>query len=208
MKKTGFIAFAMTIAFAASAQAAIVGGAITGGTAPGTFVELTVPFTESDPDNTVGNNTFQRGNLYAFFEGTFTVGADLALDIGGVSAGDVIESYYVFFDPRTSKSLEAYVDFSTEILGVATSLASLNATDIFGAPSVTYLSPNLRGLEANDSAALSGLQRVVLDWKASTPGDYIRVLTVSEVPLPAAAWVFLAGLGGIAAKTRRKKAAA
>lgn len=47
-------------------QAIVIGGGVTSGT--GIFKKLTVPFTESDPDNTVGDDTFQDPNLYAFDE--------------------------------------------------------------------------------------------------------------------------------------------
>ena len=192
----------------APAHAGIVGGAVTGGQADaqgGIFVDLTVPFTESNPDNTVGNNTFQDPNLYAFVEGTFVVTADLALDIGGLTMGQTVTSHYVAYDPNGDTTIEGYIDFDGPIVGIATSLATLVATDIYSAATVTYLSPNLRGLEPNqDSVALQGLNRILIDFRASTPGDYIRVFTLSEVPLPAAVWLFLAGAGGLAANARRK----
>ncbi|MEZ5892936.1 MAG: VPLPA-CTERM sorting domain-containing protein [Parvularculaceae bacterium] len=207
MKRLALFACAAGAMLFAPAHATIVGGDITGGTSTGSFVELTVPFTESNPDNTVGNNTFQDPNLYAFNEGTFVVAADLALDFGGLIAGETVQSHYVFFDPAGTTSVEGYVDFAGDIIAVAVNLAALTASDIYGAPSVMYLSPALRGLEPGDTVALDGLKRLLIDWTASTPGDFIRVFTkVNDVPLPAAAWVFLAGLGGIAARLRRKKA--
>ena len=48
------------------AHATITGGGVTSG--GGTFQELSVPFTESTPDNTVGVDNFQSLNLYAFNE--------------------------------------------------------------------------------------------------------------------------------------------
>lgn len=196
-----------------SASAAIVGGAITGGQAQsqgGAFFELSAPFTDSVPDNTVGKNTFQNPNFYAFTEGSFTVGADLDLnfgakDFGSLKKGQVVESHFLMYDPKKSTTMQGYVDFDGPIVGIATSFAALSATDIFGHPAITYLTPNLRGLEKRDQIALNGLNRLVVDWRASSPGDYIRVFTVTEVPLPAAAWVFLAGLGGLAANARRRK---
>ena len=66
------------------AVATVVGGAVTGGYSfdnGGTFVKLSVPFTESNPDNSVGNNTFQTLDLYAFDEGqNITITEDLAVD--------------------------------------------------------------------------------------------------------------------------------
>lgn len=59
MFKTFKYAFPIALAaLAGPAAATIVGGAITSGsalTAGGEFIKLTVPFTESDPDSTVGD---------------------------------------------------------------------------------------------------------------------------------------------------------
>ena len=212
--------FTSAAAFAAvsvsGASAAIVGGAVTGGQAysqGGAFVELSAPILESNPDNTVGNNTFQNPNFYAFTEGSFTVGADLSLnfgakDFGELKEGQVVESHYIMYDPKKLTTMEGYVDFDGPIVGIATSFNALSATDIFGNPAITYLAPNLRGLENRDKIAIEGLSRLVVDWRAGSPGDFIRVFTVKEVPLPAAAWVFLAGLGGLAARARARKKAA
>ena len=209
MKISRFFVASVAGAFAicGAASAAVIGGAVTGGGGGGSFIELTAPFGGvSSPANTVGNNTIQDPNLYAFDEGVFNVVADLALDFGGLSAGQKIESHFVFFDPKGGTDMEGYVDFDSDIIGVAALTALVNATDIYGNPAITYLTPGLRGLENNDIFGVNG-NRLTIDWRASTPGDFIRVFTVSEVPLPAAAWVFLAGLGGLAARLRRKKQA-
>ncbi len=192
---------------ATASNAAIVTGQVTGGQSlsqGGVFVELTAPFTQSSPNSTVGRNTFQDPNLYAFNEGVFTVSADLALEFGSLTAGQRIESHLIAYDPRRSTTMTGYVDFDGEIIGVASSLSSLVATSIYENASVNYRYPRLVGLERRDSFALSGLQRILLDFRASSPGDYVRVFTASEIPLPAAAWLFLAGIAGLIAKTRRK----
>src|SRR6185437_5533461 len=89
------------------AQATIVSGSVTSGT--GSFVKLTVPFTASTPDNTVGDDTFQNNNLYGFDEGQNIVIStalqvdDLANGLGGgtgpgsLAKGTVVASHYVFF---------------------------------------------------------------------------------------------------------------
>lgn len=188
-----------------AASAAVVGGAVTGGGGGGSFIELTPPFGGvSNPPNTIGNNTIQDPNLYAFDEGVFITVADLALDFGALTKDQRIESHFVFFDPQNGTNMEGYVDFANRIIGVAALTSLVDATDIYGNPAITYLTPVLRGLENNDSFSVSG-NRLTVDWRASTPGDFIRVFTVAEVPLPAAAWIFLAGLGGLAARLRRKK---
>ena len=58
--------------FSIPAYATIVSGSVTGGASlgqSGTFVNLSVPFTESNPDNTVGDDTFQTPHLYGSMRG-------------------------------------------------------------------------------------------------------------------------------------------
>jgi hypothetical protein len=173
---------ALLAALSSSSQATAIGGAVTSGS--GAYVKLVVPFTESTPDNTVGNNTFQDPNLYAFDE-TQNVNAPdpIAVDIGGIGgvipANTVVASHYVFFDPNGSTHQEGWVDFDSPILGVVTSTNRLLGSDIYVNPGVTYLNPGARGLEGGDSVAIDGAldYRLLVDWTASTPGDYVRVFT-------------------------------
>lgn len=215
-----FIPALIALSLAASpAGAVIVGGSVTGGTAlgqGGTFVELTLPFNPPNgPANTVGNNTFQTPNLYGFNEDqNILLGADLVADLGGtLTAGTTVASHYIFFDPRNTTSIIGSVTFDSEILGVITSTGLLLASDFLANTGVTYLNPGLRGLEANtDSVSLSDMFTLALAWTASTPGDYVRVLTARSpgaevVPLPAAIPLFLTGLAGMGLMKRRRKQA-
>jgi hypothetical protein len=196
-------------------QASIVSGAVTGGgslTYGGVFVELEVPFTESDPDNTVGNDTFQNPNLYGFNEEQNVVLTedltvdDLADGLGGgsgsgiISAGTTIASHYIFFDPQGNRTQLGWVSFDANILAIISSVDNLTASDYLVNPGVTYLSPTLRGLEpADDTVTITGLQTISVDWYAGSPGDYIRVLTefspAAAVPVPASVWLFGCALG-------------
>ena len=137
------------------------------------------------------------------------LGADLAINLlptsalgqgtagaGTIAAGTSISSHYVFFDPNNSTSQIGTVLFDGAILGIITRTAQLLASDFLGnQPAVTYLNPALRGLESNDKAGVTqDLMAMILNpneltvnWRASTPGDYIRVITAaSPVPVPAA----------------------
>jgi hypothetical protein len=206
-------------------SATIVSGAVTGGsslTQGGTFVKLTVPFSESNPVNTVGQNTFQTPNLYGFDEGqNIDITVDLAVNIvadgfggsggaGIVPTGSTVASHYIFFDPQNVTSQVGTVTFDSDIFGIITSTANLAASDFLVNTGVTYLNPGLRGLEAGDNVTITGLREITVDWSASTPGDYIRVLTDfspgAVVPIPAAAWLFGSGLLGLIGIARRKKA--
>ena len=228
MKKYLFTSILLTSFFAPNAFATIVSGSVTGGSAlsqGGTFVNLTIPFNESNPNNTVGNDTFQTPNLYGFDEGqNINLLANLAVDIladgsggqsgsGVISAGTTVASHYIFFDPRRSTSQTGSVLFDSMILGIITSRSKLSASDFLLNNGVTYRNPLLRGLEHGDSVSITGLNSMSVDWTASTPGDYVRVITafspgVSEVPVPAAAFLFAPALLGFMGLRRKAKISA
>ena len=167
-----------------SAQATIVSGSVTTGT--GTFIRLSPGFTDSTPDNTVGNNTFQNTNLYGFDEdqNVQVVGSPLNVDwltsssaAGSLAVGTVVASHYIFFDPFGATRQVGTVSFDSEVLAILTSTANLLASDYLANTGVTYLNPSARGLEGSDSVTVSGPNEITVDWFASSPGDYIRVLT-------------------------------
>lgn len=202
----------------APAGAVIVSGSVTGGGAQsqgGTFILLSTPFDPPNgPLNTLGNNTFQTPHLYAFNEDqNIAVGSEIEVDIGSnVPAGATVASHYVFFDPASVTTLTGLVTFDAPIVGILTSTAFLNATDFLANTAVTYQSPGLRGLEAIDQVSLVDAFTIAISWRAGSPGDYIRVLTefspgaVGEVPIPAAAPLFLSAVAGMAWLRRRRKA--
>lgn len=192
----------------------IVSGGVTSGS--GSFIELVPGFTDSDPDNTVGNDTFQNSNLYGFNEDqNVAVGAGgLTPDIGPfLAAGTIVASHYVFFDPAGSTSQEGFVLFDADIFAIFTSTGSLAASDYLANTGVTYLNPGLRGLESGDFVGInaSNNKRLDVDWTASTPGDYVRVLTdrsptADQVPATGASITFLLiGLFGLVAVRRVRR---
>lgn len=209
------------LGLATPAAATITGGVVTGGFSfdnGGTFVKLTPPFTESDPDNTVGSNNFNDLNLYGFDEDqNIVLAAPLSVNVladglgggggaGQLAAGTTVASHYVFYDPAgsTTRRQIATVTFDSDVLAILTSRANLEASDFLANTGVTYLSPGLRGLEGPDTASISNFREIALDWSAGTPGDYIRVLTTfSPVPEPAplALWAF----AGLAWRARRRR---
>ena len=220
MKLTGTNTAALFVLYAVAitANATIISGDVTSGN--GTFIKLGIPFTESDPDNTVGNDTFQNPNLYGFDEGqNIVISVDLDVDNiadgfgGGIGAGilpsgTVVASHYVFFDPAGSSSQEGFVTFDSDVLAIVSSTGNLAASDFLINTGVNYLNPSARGLEAGDVVSIAGLQRVNVDWTASTPGDFIRVLTKfspsADVPEPSVFALASVGLAcfGFARKCR------
>lgn len=204
------------------ASATIISGSITGGTSlgqGGVFIKLSVPFTDSNPENTVGDDTFQNPNLYGFDEDqNIDITADLAVNIladgmgggggaGTVPMGSTVASHYIFFDPAGTTSQLGTISFDSDIFGIITSTGNLSASDFLVNTGVNYLNPSARGLEGADFVTITGLQTMSVSWDASTPGDYVRVLTdfsPGAIPVPPAVWLFTSALGLLGWMKRRQ----
>jgi hypothetical protein len=195
---------AWLVGVATPAAGTIIGGDVLTGGAGATFIKLTVPFDESTPPNTVGANTFQSVHLFGFDEDQNIVLSD-PLTVNFVPngptilpAGTTVASHYIFFDP-VSGNIDATVDFDSDIVAIITSTMLLSASDFLANTGVTYLNPGFRGLEAGDSVTISGARQIRFDTSASSPGDYVRVLTEfsrgAEIPEAGSAALFCAGLG-------------
>jgi len=215
MIKLGAAIAVVTSLVSVPAAATTISGDVTGGsalTSGGTFVKLTVPLTNPfGPPDSVGNDNFQSPNLFAFDEAQNVLLADpLAVDVGPspIAAGTTVSSQYVFFDPGPSEDVIGVVNFDADILGIMTSTGSLAASDFLGNPGVNYLNPGLRGLEAGDSVTISGARQILFDTTASSPGDYVRVVTAFspsvETPVPEPATVALVGSGALLILRRRR----
>ena len=181
---------------------------VTGGTAlaaGGTFVKLAVPIPNPfGPPDSVGDDSFQSPNLFAFDENqNILLGTALRVDVGStIAAGTIVASHYVFFDPGPLQNIVGTVTFDSHVLAIITSTGNLLASDVLQNTGVNYLNPDARGLEAGDSVTISGFDTIVFDTSASTPGDYVRVLTEfspgatgpSPVPEPASVALLAGGL--------------
>lgn len=123
---------------------------------------------------------------------------------------ETVKSWYIFFDPKCQGIVEADITFSTTIKGVRTTTSSIRETNsIFGidVDGDTYLndykSRPLTGTERRDETGWSFAGNTLhIEWKASNPGDHIRVTTM--VPEPQSYALLLAGLGLVGAMARRR----
>lgn len=206
-----FILFLGTLGLGNIAHATILSGGVTLGS--GAFNKLTVPFTESTPDSTVGQNNLNTDDLYGFDEiQDIILFSDLSVDDiadgfgGGAGAGTLfsgtqVSSHYIFFDPSGLfiKNQEGFVNFDSDVLAIISGNTNLADSDFLGNPAVTYVNTANRGLEGDDLVSITGLQQISVDWASLNPGDYIRVVTQStaSVPVPSALVLIFIGLFGV-----------
>ncbi len=209
---TAFLMLTMSIpAFASTVDGTVTGG--TAFTAGGTFVSLSVPLSNLfGPPDSVGNDNFQSPNLFEFAEQqSVTLTSPLTVDVGTspIPTGTTVSSYYVFFDPGPTQNIIGTVNFGSDVLGIMTSTGTLALSDFLGASGVNYLNPANRGLEAGDSVTISGSQQILVDVSASSPGDYVRVITAAtpattNVPEPGGIAPLAGGILALAAMRGRK----
>jgi PEP-CTERM motif len=216
------LSFAIAIASISSASnAAVVGGAITGGTvfrAGGTF--RIIP-----PPPATGFDNFNDNNLRAFNEvQNFALASALTLDANAspvIPARTVINSHLIVFDPPGAQrdafqpTLAGYVDFDAPILGVIWRSTTLTATNaLLGATGVRYLTPAGYGLESGSDfftiAPSGNANRIAINFfSATSPGDEMRVITGRRVVAPVvpepATWLSMVVGFGIAGSFLRRR---
>jgi hypothetical protein len=138
--------------------------------------------------------------------GTYTSGFDVVADT--IPAGQLVNSYYLSFDPEDDPSSPLLASFSLSfndpIIGIITGNTELDLTDaILGAAGTTYLAGNA-GLENNAGDLITiSPNRLTLSVTMQVAGanvDQIRVLTA--FPEPASASLLL--LGALLLRRRRR----
>jgi len=154
-------------------------------------------------------NTLQQGfNEKQGVDITGTIDID-----GGTLSNVKVDSHLIFLN-TASGSLDTDADWTFDglIVGVLSDQDGVYMTDTDGqfaafsdyfttgtpAPFIT------QGLESNDSYSIAG-NVLSMNMRVSEPGDWVRVVTVSAVPIPAAALLFAPALLGFMGLRRKPK---
>ena len=207
--------------------AALLGAALTSGSANAAVVGVSGQMEIlATPTSVTNLFPFDNDAMQIFNEvQNLVLGSALTLrDASGGSAVIIaartrISSHMIFLNRTTTGTAlvrTGMATFDGIVLGLITSSARLDATDaLLGAIGTTYQLSTTRGfgnrgLEGKEGAfALSnGGETLALTLRVTKPGDWIRVVTLSAVPVPAAGFLLIGALGGLAALRRRKAVAA
>jgi hypothetical protein len=122
----------------------------------------------------------------------------------GTYGGQAVDSWLLFFDPLGISSVAGSVTFAQSVLQVFGTRADLQNSSSFQRTGYTYNYSVNVAPEAGDTTTFSG-KTVNLNWAASDPGDYVRVLTA--VPEPATYAQMAAGLWLMGMVVRRRQRA-
>jgi hypothetical protein len=187
------------------AQAALVSG-------PDIIAAVSVQ--EDSPTNTAQQAFNEKQSVL--------LGSAINVDGGTIAAGTLVDSHLIFLNTQgsTRKDDAQTWGFDGAILGVMSdSTGSLmnNTNNLFAAFNDYFTLPlggstlpfNAAGLEQNDISTGDGyfINGLLLDLRmvVTEPGDWIRVITASAVPLPAAAFLFAPALLGFIGLRRKAK---
>jgi hypothetical protein len=123
-----------------------------------------------------------------------------------------VDVYYMRFDPGPDTTKSGSVTFDTPILGIIVHRSELHNSNYLGAPGTVYpgnANSSLIGLENwQDKIGLSlDMKTLTVDWRASSPGDRIRIITLSAIPEPTSLLLFAAGLAGAGLGVHRRRRA-
>ncbi|HRF60933.1 MAG TPA: PEP-CTERM sorting domain-containing protein [Fimbriimonadaceae bacterium] len=141
--------------------------------------------------------------------GLFDEPSDLAAP-ASVTSSAPVQSFLLWSDRLGATGSTAYVgylEFANPIVGVAVRSATLDLTDVFGAPGVTYpggvvgrgseLSPTVESFQIS-----ADRKRLDFQFRTFNVVDEIRIF--ATVPEPVSAFVLLVGLGAVVARRFRR----
>lgn len=143
----------------------------------------------------------------------FTLTSALMTNDGGtIAAGTKIDSHMVLLNKTRDRThtldIAGDITFSGAILGLITLRNTLLASDYLGGLTI-YDDYKNRGLDEAKLDTVSFTDdKLTAHFFVNNPGDWIRVISVAEVPVPAGAALLPMGLAALAGLRRRRKAAA
>lgn len=157
-----------------------------------------------------GLGTFTHNNNP--ITGTTLSGADLAVTVNVAGYGDIL-STYSFTHVETPNGGSSCPDGGANGSGVnangcadlVTATINLGATDTFQIGGVDYVF-NVAGFSVGGSPFDLFWTTEQASNSAELLGSFVTKDSVSPVPLPAAGWMLIAGMGGLFATRRRKQA--
>ncbi len=170
----------------------------------GDFLEIAAPASVTNAAPSSNSNIFYFNEVQ-----NYTLSSALTTDTGVLAAGTRVDSH-LFFHNRVGggvNTLSGTLTFATAILGTMSDINGglLDASDFLGAVGTTYQSGFAnRGLESNDSLSFIG-DTVTASLVVSQPGDWVRVVTVAAIPVPASILLLPLGLGALGAIRRRRR---
>ena len=137
--------------------------------------------------------------------------APLAVDSGFIAPGTVVDSHMIFFNIVSGSAEDLGIEwtFDGPILGVMSDQDGLlegASTALLGNPATLYPSPfDSRGFESNDSYLISG-NVLTVNSHVTQPGDWIRVITQSQIKVPEpTTYLLLIGFLAMVAVVQRKR---
>lgn len=215
-------ALAVTAGASQAAVVGVIGGLSSAGVAPA--IIAAPPHALDDAVTNRGQEAFneRQGVLLA---------APLAVDGGFIAAGTRVDSHMIFLNSVGTTALSHFgVDwvFSGPILGVMSDgggTLEAASTPLLGAPATNYTVPfggsgpaapfPARGLEGNDGTGLGPFPKdgyaliapnvLRVGMAVTEPGDWIRVVTLNPIPVPAAAPLLGGALLALGLFRRRKR---
>ncbi len=201
--KTGLAVICLLGLNTAVSNAAIVG--VSGGNSSASTAAAIIA-APADVSDDAAINTGQQGFNEA--QGIVTALA-YDTDQGSIAAGTRVDSHMIFLNSQGNTLVEHFRvtwEFSGDILGIMANIGGSHeaaSSGELGAAGTTYPSAfSNRGLEGsyingdlgtNDAYVIAN-NFLTLTMRVTEPGDWIRVVTVSAVPLPAALPLYAAGI--------------